>query len=468
MMNKSYQKRLDEVVVQLKCYEPAGECIELTERELMGHTLVTGGSGAGKSTRVINPIVEQLLQRYSKNSKSRHGILIYDTKADGETENFLRKACFQANRESDLIILSPDQTAGCVELMGELNSQTIESADTLAGLLSASVSRASDNRYWEDTFQSLLRHSIRLYAMSSKKPKYTDSIEFLLNYLLLAQLRDPDTLERLECIEQLEKESDKELKLVIGQIQSTHKMWELLDYRTKSILRSMATPLLDALNNPAAKGVFSYGPPCQIGSALESGKVILVSIDAMRNPDLARLLGCIIKGKYYDTVLRRILGCKVSPRPLGLILDDWLMAATGGVGDHYSDVSALSLIRSRGGYLLAGCQSLAALDLVMGADSRRAAFANFANLFCFRGRDAEMDAYAAAYFGQKSETLVDLSIPQLKHPSPRHQPVRYEREVRLPAVPVGALARLPLGEAYALIGNRVYDRPLCLVPSFTL
>lgn len=465
-MNNTYQERLDEVIVRLACYEPAGEVIELTQRELLGHTLVTGGSGAGKTTRVIYPVIEQLLQWGKDDANARHGILIYDTKADGEMERFLRKACFEANRESDLMVISSDQSAGCIKLLGELNSQKIENADSLAGLFSSTVSRAKDNRYWEDTFLSLMRHSLRLYTLSADTLSYSELINFLINYLLMAQLRDTASLELMERIEQLEKASDQALKLIIEQIHSTHKMWELLDYRTKSILRSMATPLLDALNNPVAKGIFSSGPPYQIGPELEAGKIILVSIDAMRTPELARLVGCIVKGQYYETVLKRTLQDKANPRPLGLVLDDWLMAASGGLSDRFSDVSALSLIRSRAGYVLAGCQSLAALDLVMGADSRRAAFANFANLFCFRGRDAELDAFAATYFGQKSEMFIDHSIPQLKHPSPRHQPVRYEREVRSPAVPVGALARLPVGEVYALIGDRVYNQPLCLVPSF--
>jgi hypothetical protein len=150
-----------------------------------------------------------------------------------------------------------------------------------------------------------------------------------------------------------------------------------------------------------------------------------------------------------------------------LILDDWPTAITGGWGNLHSDIEALAMIRSRGGFLITSSQSLSALDSIVGTTDRRAALANFANLIFFRGRDPEVDQIAANYLGERKERLIDTShyeVPKTARAGMGTFPIRHEREIRVPAVPVGALARLATGEAYALVGPEVHSQALCLIP----
>ena len=146
-------------------------------------------------------------------------------------------------------------------------------------------------------------------------------------------------------------------------------------------------------------------------------------------------------------------------------MDDWATAATGGWGNLHSDVEALGMIRSRGGFVVTSAQSLSALDSVLGLTDRRAALANFANLIFFRGRDPEVDLIASTYLGERKDRLVDTShFDRPKRAGHVDYPVRHEREIRVPAVPLGALARLATGEAYALIGSTLHSEALCLIP----
>lgn len=94
--------------------------------------------------------------------------------------------------------------------------------------------------------------------------------------------------------------------------------------------------------------------------------------------------------------------------------------------------------------------------------------ANFANLIFFRCRDPLVDELAAAYLGESKEKLLDVSRSERSNSSGRKRPtIVIEREIFRPDVRRGALARLPTGEAYALTGNVVYSKPLCLVPVYS-
>ena len=87
----------------------------------------------------------------------------------------------------------------------------------------------------------------------------------------------------------------------------------------------------------------------------------------------------------------------------------------------------------------------------------------------FRGRDPEVDLIAANYLGERKDRLVDTSHHEVpKTARSLTFPIRHEREIRVPAVPVGALARLATGEAYALVGSQAYPQALCIIPHNSL
>lgn len=219
------------------------------------------------------------------------------------------------------------------------------------------------------------------------------------------------------------------------------------------------------MNDPLTHNYFSGTNPVSLSAVVDQSKILLVSIDGIRDAKVAQLISRIVKGRFYEAVLNRQHSESL---PLaGLVLDDWPVGITSGWGNLYSDVEALSMIRSRGGFLVTSAQSLSAIDSIIGMADRKAAIANFANLLFFRGRDPEVDTIASAYLGDRKEHLVDTSHYKVpKGNSGMAYPIRHEREIRRPAVPVGALARLATGEAYGLIGPEIHAQPLCLVPYY--
>lgn len=456
------QSLLDQEIVRLEAYEPAGTEIQLTARDLLGHTLVLGGSGAGKTTCVIQPIIHQLIQLSNQSSAS---ICILDTKADGEAESFLRASTFAAELDEDFSVIS-ESSEFCLDLLEPLRVEGLNGASKLAEILGYLVPECATNRFWEVTFRSLLRHTLRLFLLLDHEVDYGHFVAFVADYVLRFDT-DEGSFRGLDTSLEFLQEDGKinAPKEAIHEARSMHRMWERLDWRTRSNLQSMAAPLVGLLNTSAARRLFSEGKPVSISQCGDNRGIVLLSVDSVREPEVARLAGTVFKARYYDA----ILGRRVSDQnPLSfLVMDDWVQSANHGSGSRYSDADALSLIRSRQGGILAAAQGLAGLDLAIGPYSRRATLANFANLFFFRSRDTELDALAAAYLGQTTQTLKDTARFEGMSASQRRSlPVEYLREIPVPAVPPGALARLPSGEAYALVGGESYNQPISFIPHY--
>lgn len=451
---------MNEPLINLECYEPAGTSLDFTVDDLLGHTLAIGGSGSGKTSRLILPIVSKLINA----SDQPVGLCILDTKADGIAERAVQRACFDAAREDDLVIIKGNGD-NFLNLFREVNSDGLSAIEALSALLGSTIPRDPSNKYWERTLESLLTQSLRLIELSENMEwNYHTVMEHLIRYLLLHQLRDPVYIDMIDVLKDSKQSYDSHSQFIIDEVVANHRMWETLDPRTRSILQSMTASLIAVMNSKNAHSFFDGENPIDIATAVEDQKIILISIDGIRYPEVARLVAGLTKGLFYSAVLKNDAHNESNPIS-GLILDDWPICITAGSGNRFSDIDALAMIRSRGGFVVAATQSFAAIDIVAGQAARSAAVANFANLIFFRGRDTEVDLLATTYLGQKIEKLTDISIYEGGSATiKRNLPTKLIREIRTPAVPIGAIARLATGEAYALIGPTIYNKALCLIP----
>ena len=449
---------MDKSLVKLECFEPAGTYLEFTREDLLGHSLAIGGSGSGKTSRFVLPMIRELVC-----SEERPGLVILDTKADGQMTDAVRKAAVSAGREDDLISIDGGGE-NALDIFGDHSRFGLRDIDSLASLLGSLIPRDARNQYWERTFEALIVQALRLLVLREESGlNYPSLIAQLIRYLLLHQLKDPFFDKQIQGLKNIRGKQTPSMQCIYDELIATNRMWDTLDVRTRSNLQSMAASITAPMNTPLAHDYLYGGKLCSVSNVVAEGKILLVSIDGIRHAKVARLIACIVKGRFYEAILNRD-ATNHSPVS-GLVLDDWPVAVTGGWGNLYSDIEALSMIRSRGGFLITSAQSLAVLDSIIGKQDRGAALANFSNLIFFRGRDPEVDCIAANYLGERKDTRIDRSYHDRPKKANRVDcPIRHEREVRLPAVPIGALARLATGEAYALIGSKAYSEALCLVP----
>ena len=98
---------------------------------------------------------------------------------------------------------------------------------------------------------------------------------------------------------------DSSAQLIINEVLATHKMWDTLDHRTRSILQSMAATLAGPMNSETAFRYFDGDAPIDISTAVNEQKIILISIDGIRHPECSRLLSRFTKGLFYEAILEQ-------------------------------------------------------------------------------------------------------------------------------------------------------------------
>jgi len=231
--------------IELECFEPAGAKLEFSREDLLGHSLALGGSGSGKTSRFVLPLLRKLILSHEK-----VGLVIFDAKSDGQMAAAVRDSVAESGRVEDLVVIDGSGEHS-FDIFGDCNSFSIGQVDTLGSLLTSLIPRDMRNRYWEQTLEALLRQALRLLALQkSSKADYPAVVSQLIRYLLLHRLQDPHYKQQIEQLKEAGESQDPSARLLYDEVIATHRMWDLLDARTRSNLQSMAASLTGPMNTP--------------------------------------------------------------------------------------------------------------------------------------------------------------------------------------------------------------------------
>jgi hypothetical protein len=126
-----------------------------------------------------------------------------------------------------------------------------------------------------------------------------------------------------------------------------------------------------------------------IGSAMESGKIVVVTVPSTTNRLLAETLAKLLKSEFYSYLQNRKVEFEDNSRLLGLIMDEFQLCATAG-DNIASDSSNMQTIRSKKGFIVAATQGLIGLDCSIGIQGRRMLLVNFNNFFMFKSNENEV------------------------------------------------------------------------------
>jgi hypothetical protein len=69
-------------MIRLLCYEPAGQVLALSADDLTRHVLGLGATGSGKTTALMNPILQQTIAWRANEAERKPGLLVLDPKED--------------------------------------------------------------------------------------------------------------------------------------------------------------------------------------------------------------------------------------------------------------------------------------------------------------------------------------------------------------------------------------------------
>ncbi len=439
----------DDPAIALRCHDPAGKWLNISNEEILNHVLVLGATGAGKTSRVILPAFDDLC-------RGRNGLLVFDGKGDGSFRDAIRESTQRHGRT--LIEVDGSGDMG-FDLFGPLRSLGVDGAVSVAETLCCQLPVDARNRYWDVVFRRIVENALRILQLSNPEFDYEEAIEWLEDYLLAFSRMSTVTRSRVESLRNQLKTSEGDLKRQIASAIKGNEMWEDLDTRTRSNHQSMATALVGVLRSGIAKGFFDTKKCIEIADMMERNAVVFVHVDAFGELGFSRLLGNHLKAAFFRALMKR----SDPKNSWGLISDDWTLTLSGGMESSSSEAAALPLIRSKRGFLIASCQSLAAVDALIGVRERQTALANFGSLLFLRGRDLESDLFAF-------RTFADPSIEKRDSMSVRNGEGRVDQTMSVVRqgggshAPMGRLSRLGTGEVMAAVCERVYDEPLFLSP----
>lgn len=465
-MDSPIEESMDKPVVELDCYEPAGQRVSISARELLGHTLVLGSTGSGKSTTVIYPFLKQLVELQDPNPVA---LVVIDLKCDTDLIGAI-----QAAREFDssrLKIISADSDYW-IDPYLPLRKHGLSGMDRVIERIGIGVPVVHDNAYWHMTFFSLIRQVLTVLYLGDPEFSYEEALDLLSKQLLGGNAENIMRDHLLALQMGMEVERDEKRNRLIKELEGIQDMWFRLDQRTRSNFLSMGAPVINPLRSPAVEKIFTGDPRYRIDleESIHRGDIIVLQLNGFTDVEAASFAAKVIKADFYEALMQQSFSQSELSLVAGLIADEWPMLATGGYQSRSSDISALQLIRGKGGFVVAAAQSISSLDLRLGMVQRQAALSNFNNLIAMRSREEELERLATRWFGFKrpgSFPLIQgpsvlppggtdlLPFPQFPFPIPK-----------IPVIGMGALASLETGQGFVAIGARIYQEPMWMVPSY--
>lgn len=474
--NEARVNDLGQVICSLNCYEPNSQRLELTGEDLCRNTLFVGTVGSGKTT-CMNPLLRDVIAYRAQEADAKVGLLVMDSKLD-DTAAKIQAWARQVQRENDVIVLSPGGSH-YYDFLADLTD--FNSLETIVEKIVSSINWEHDgNAYWQHGRKPLLKAALAIVLVNCLSqgisPDYPTAIRFIQEWLLVVgrpgSMAENFIKEFQDQVPRVSPLLAPGEQAILNEALAVIRMWQDLDVRTKSNWSSVLTNCLSPFSDMAAQAYFcgQNRKRLVLSDIVESGQIVVLSINAGENPALASLLGRLIKADFYQTLQNRQLAYANAGRLVGLVMDEYPLVVTG-TQPRFGDIAQLQTLRSKRAFVVAATQGFTSLDMVVGRAARTALLLNFNNLFLFSSHEAEVDAFAIIHFGHKPGILrASLEWENARENSDiatyRHHR-KLKAQVEEWSCPPGALGRLDVGQAYVSLarGRRILE-PVWLEPLY--
>jgi energy-coupling factor transporter ATP-binding protein EcfA2 len=443
----------DTPLISWPCYEPAGHRVQISESDLVQHILLIGSTGSGKSTLLIHA-AQQLVASDFRSAEDKPGVLILDAKTD-DLVTRIQDAAFQAGRLDDVVLFGPACGHG-LDLFGGLRN--LDDVDLVTSQVMLATDKfGRDNAYWWQTSKAMLSAAFTLLVATDQVITFESTVEFLRRWFFSPVT--PSAVQNLT--RQLTKIGGNRHPLVAIAMDQVP-LWQDLDSRTRSNLQSCLLNVLRPMMSPAAirclgsGGVLNFTP----AQAATDGKICIVSVNAMKEPDLARFVFRLAKQTFFDAVQQRNTG---HHRLCGLLADELPLIVTR------EDVEQLATVRSKKCFVIAATQGLHALSERIGPGEMHSLTNNFNTTVFMRSREAETSVQAFIALGTRKEQMRRQVKEEDAMAGVTLTPNAEFLTREIPVCPMGALGRLAQHQAFVTYADgRRSEAPLWFAPWFEL
>lgn len=422
-----------------------GQQIWLKLPDACQNVLVLGGIGSGKTTRIIQPFLNQLLRQDC-------GGLIFDVKADfGKAVYTLAK---QANRQ-ELITIGVG--ANGVNLLKGLSPEVASSFLKSAFYLSGS---GGSDSFWIDTATELVKNG--LGVLSFVPDSY--NLETLYRYIFFEA--DRKQLIETATSQNLDERSKKLLNVYQSYVGT---IFDSFDEKVKRGVLASVSQVLSPFQHPDLIDAFcSESKHTNLEDAL-NGTVFLVNLPLSTWGLGAKVVYTFIKLRFFNLVQSRLSNEKLNKtRPVFFLCDEYqelISANKNGL----SDLNFWDKSRSAKCVGIISAQSVSSFRAAIGdktlADT---ILQNFRQKYCFRTEDVDTLDYLNQIAGRAE---VQRESQSSGYSSGQHASVNASNSLNWterPVIDAQLIRQLGQNNAIALLNldGQAYDDFIILEPLF--
>lgn len=411
-----------------------GQSLRLDQESLFQHLLVFGGTGEGKTTALLKPLVRQLLRQ------QHYGMYVCDAK--GVLWNDVASIVRSERPGVEPIVIGTGAGQKGVDVFAGLTPTQI--AGTLRSVMAQVSGGANGDSFWPDMAANLLRNVLsvaRAYSLT-EKAKAVVAKEGVSPYSLWwayqAVLRKERIQEACDALrEWIGGAADRAQKLVassaeyaalkqtydavtarevydsMAYLEST---WRDMASETRTGIVANVTQLLDGFAGAAVlRERFASGNPADTISIAEAlnGRVVLNALSSVEDGLPARIVTVLIKTNLYREARAReaahrqgTASAKPQDRPCIVVMDEVQEIVTVDVTSGLSDATFWNVARSTGVAGVFATQTAAGLYQAVGKDAATNFMQQARSKVFFRTEDRDTVEYACWCAGKYERNRV--------------------------------------------------------------
>lgn len=408
-----------------------GQTIALDRESLFQHLLVFGGTGDGKTTAVLKPLMHQVLSQPQFGS--------YVTDAKGVLWRDAEKIAEAVSRSKDVLRIGTGTGELGVNITAKLTPNQI--AATLRSVLTQ-IGGGRGDSFWPDMAANVMRHMLtigRAYAATAEGQAEAKTLnpyslwwayQAVLDEKRLAPALDAmgrEIANALTSMESARAASDRDAfarheeraRILAGpDVVASHtylmQAWKEMAKDTKTGIVANISQLMDGFAGaPILRERFVSGLDVNAASldAPLNGKIALVTLNTMDDGLPARLVAILLKTVLYrearlrESALKKT-GGNPQDNPCLVVMDEAQELATVDPTTGLSDATFWNVARSTGLAGVFATQTVAALTQAMGKDAAENFMQQARSKVFLRSEDQATVSYACWVAGEYERNRV--------------------------------------------------------------
>ncbi len=329
--------------------------------DLCRHTIIFGSSGAGKTTRAYNPMLQSMLSNFGA------GALLIAAKADAVGE-----ACEIARRAGrEALVVQPGSKIGIELLSGNPDVDSMSFSDTYGRV-------APDMKQWVEAGVARMKNVLRILQAAGDQ-YYT--FEHLTYYCFDDKYAAMVRIQAQERLQQLPDEDDEAWTIREALSYEDTRYRQMTPDTRRSVLFAISQ-LLEPLRDVLIARTFANKRSLVALETVFDGNVIILHIPRNRYDRAAQAIFTLAKRRFFGALENRRNDPGVNQTlPVVFGIDEYQLCISE------TDVSALGVIRSAGCMVLGTTQGMSSLYSVLAPELVDAALQNFTQKIFFKTDD---------------------------------------------------------------------------------